>query len=371
MNVCILGSTGSIGTQAIEVAKNLNLNIIAISGHKNIELLEKQIAEVQPKYVVVTDDKSYKYLKNKKNNYKILYGMEGLLEIVSLQEVDIVLNSLVGNIGLKPTVHGIKNSKNIALANKETLVTAGEFIMPLVKEKNVKLLPVDSEHSAIFQCLQGNEQNKIERIHLTASGGPFRNLAKEELENVTVEQALKHPNWSMGAKITIDSASLMNKGLEVIEAKHLFDLDVSNINVVVHPESIIHSMVEYEDSSIIAQLGEPDMKVPIQYAFTYPNRVRNNFKRLNFLEIGSLTFEKASMEKFPCLKLAFQAIEEGGLVPTVLNAANEVAVAKFLAKEIAFTDIPKYIYNKINEFKKYNYNFTLENIFVVDEWARK
>lgn len=370
-NIAILGSTGSIGTQALEVLKNLKeYRVFALSTNSNIDLLERQIKEFSPKYICISDEKAYKEFVSRGIFDKVLFGMEGLLEIVSLPQVDFVINSLIGNIGLMPTVKAIESEKDIAIANKETLVTAGPIIMDMVKEKGIEFFPIDSEHSAILQCLQGNEKNKIEKILLTASGGPFRQKSKEELSCVTLEDALKHPNWVMGSKITIDSATLMNKGLEVIEAKHLFGVDLSQIEVVVHPQSIIHSMVMFEDSSVIAQLGTPDMKVPIQYALTYPNRIKNNFDKLDIFSVGNFSFEKPNIECFPCLKYAFDSIEAGGLMPTVMNAANEIAVSRFLKKEISFLTISKIIFDTMNAYNL-NIEYNLENIFYVDTWARE
>ena len=289
------------------------------------------------------------------------------MHAATYEEVDTVLNSVVGNIGLEPTTKAIRSGKNIALANKETLVSAGELITRELKENNVKMYPVDSEHSAIFQCLQGNEGNKIKKILLTASGGPFR--TRENLEGITIKDALNHPNWSMGKKITVDSATLMNKGLEVIEAKWLFGVETEDIQVLVHPQSIVHSMVEYEDGAVIAQLGEPDMKVPIQYALTYPKRVKNNFPKIDFLLRNNLTFEAPKTELFPCLSLAYDAIKTGGTMPAVLNAANEIAVYAFIDEKIGFTDIPKLIKQAM---KAYNvkYNYTLEEVLEADKWGR-
>ncbi len=372
-NICVLGSTGSIGTQTLDVVRDCgNVKVHALTTNKSIDLLEEQVKEFLPSYVVVTDYDSYrKFLEKKISGLKVLYGMEGLLEIVNIKEIDLVINSLVGNIGLKPTVEAIKNKKNIGLANKETLVSAGEIIMKLAKDNNVSILPIDSEHSAIFQCLQGNSMNKIDKIFLTASGGPFRKKTYEELLNVTKEQALNHPNWVMGSKITIDSATLMNKGLEVIEAKWLFNLSPEDIQVVVHPESIIHSMVQFEDSSIIAQLGEADMKVPIQYAIFYPNRLKNNYPKMNFFDRNILTFEEPNMTNFPCLKLAYESISIGGLMPTVLNAANEVAVELFLKEKIQFMDIYKLVEKTMNNALKDKVDYSLDNIYNLDEWARQ
>lgn len=369
--VVILGSTGSIGTQALEVCRNLGYRVLGLTANTSIDLLEKQIFEFKPVSVsVMNEDKALELKKriSGKINTEVLAGISGINDIACNDDTDIVLNSLVGNIGLEPTLKAIRNGKDIALANKETLVTAGELVMKEAREHNVKIYPVDSEHSAIFQCLQGNSQNKIRKIHLTASGGPFKDYTS--FDGITVEAALKHPNWSMGKKITIDSATMMNKGLEVIEAKWLFDVDVEQINVVVHPQSIIHSMVEFEDSAVIAQLGEPDMKVPIQYALTYPKRIKNDFPKIDFFSCGNLTFQKPNLELFRCLQLAFDAIKTGGTLPTVMNGANEVAVAAFLDRKIGFSDIPKLIEKAMNAYNiKYNYDF--EDVFEADLWARE
>ena len=343
--ISILGSTGSIGTQTLDVVRNLgNIEVKALSTNKNIDLLEKQIEEFHPKKVAVMDDeKAYELKKRIGSKIEVLKGLEGLCEIAEMDETDTVVTSVVGVIGLIPTFKAIQKKKNIALANKETLVTAGKIIMEEAKKNNVSIYPVDSEHSAIFQCLQGNAHNKISRIILTASGGPFRGKSLKELEMVTVEETLKHPNWEMGAKITIDSATMMNKGLEVIEAKWLFDVELNQIEVLVHPQSIIHSMVEFEDGSIMAQMGEPDMRLPIQYALTYPKRITNNWPRINFRQRNMLSFEEVDLSVFKCLQLAYDALKIGGTMPAVLNAANEVAVDKFLKKEINFLDIPRII----------------------------
>ncbi len=372
-NVIILGSTGSIGTQALEVIKNLkNIKIIALSANKNIELLEKQVRRVKPLMVCVFDKKKAIEFKEiiKDLNIKVLFGLEGLIELACYKDYDILLNSLVGSIGLLPTIKAIENKKDIALANKETLVTAGEIVMQKAKENNISIYPIDSEHSAIFQCLQGGNIKEVSKIILTASGGAFRDYESiEQLKNVTISDALKHPNWSMGKKITIDCATLMNKGLEVIEAKHLFDLPLEKIDVLIHPESIIHSMIEYEDSAIIAQLGTPDMKVPIQYALTYPKRIKNDFEKLDFFKIKSLTFKEPNYKLFPCLKLAFDAIKIGKTMPAVLNASNEIAVLKFLKGEISFNDIPILIKKAMMQhIPKEKYK--LEDIIAADEWAR-
>ncbi|WP_317367708.1 1-deoxy-D-xylulose-5-phosphate reductoisomerase [uncultured Tyzzerella sp.] len=371
-NIVILGSTGSIGTQALEVVENLkNINIIGLSTNTNIGILEEQIRKYKPMYVCVMDIEKANILKEniKDTDTQVLIGKEGLIRLSTLDSIDIVLNSLVGNIGLLPTIYAIRAKKDIALANKETLVSAGELVMKEAQKHNVNIYPIDSEHSAIFQCLQGNRYDEIERIILTASGGPFREHTS--LENVTLEQALNHPNWSMGKKITIDSATLMNKGLEVIEAKWLFNVDIDMIEVIIHPQSIIHSMVEYKDSSIIAQLGTPDMKVPIQYALAYPKRVKNSFEKLDLIKHNNLTFRKPNYELFPCLKYAFEAIKIGGTMPCVLNASNEIAVEYFLNEEIKFTDIPKIVYKTMECYKdKNNIDYTLEDVLQADEFAR-
>lgn len=369
-NISILGSTGSIGTQTLDVIRDIGgINVKAMSTNTRIDLFEKQIREFKPELVCVMNSEKAEELKKrvKDIDVKVTTGMEGLIEAATYEGTDTVVNSVVGNIGLVPTVSAIKAKKNIALANKETLVTSGELVMKLLKENNVNMYPVDSEHSAIFQSLQGNEGNKIDKIFLTASGGPFRNW--EDVSNVTVDDALNHPNWDMGKKITIDSATLMNKGLEVIEAKWLFDVDLEQIEVLVHPQSIVHSMVGYEDGAVIAQLGLPDMKVPIQYALTYPKRVKNSFPKINFLEHNNLTFEKPRIDKFPCLALAYRAIKTGGTMPAVLNAANEIAVGRFINREIGFTDIPKLIEIAMNAYTV-KYNYTIDDVLEVDAWAR-
>lgn len=369
-NISILGSTGSIGTQTLDVIRDIGgINVKAMSTNTRIDLFEKQIREFKPELVCVMNSEKAEELKKrvKDIDVKVTTGMEGLIEAATYEGTDTVVNSVVGNIGLVPTVSAIKAKKNIALANKETLVTSGELVMKLLKENNVNMYPVDSEHSAIFQSLQGNEGNKIDKIFLTASGGPFRNW--EDVSNVTVDDALNHPNWDMGKKITIDSATLMNKGLEVIEAKWLFDVDLEQIEVLVHPQSIVHSMVGYEDGAVIAQLGLPDMKVPIQYALTYPKRVKNSFPKINFLEHNNLTFEKPKIDKFPCLALAYRAIKTGGTMPAVLNAANEIAVGRFINREIGFTDIPKLIEIAMNAYTV-KYNYTIDDVLEVDAWAR-
>ena len=370
-NISILGSTGSIGTQTLDVIRDIGgINVRAMTTNTRIDLFEKQIREFKPELVCVMNNEKAEELKKRiaDTDIKVTTGMEGLTEAATIDGADTVVNSVVGNIGLVPTVEAIKAKKNIALANKETLVTSGELVMKLLKENNVKMYPVDSEHSAIFQSLQGNEGNKIDKIYLTASGGPFRTW--DDVSKVTVDDALKHPNWNMGKKITIDSATLMNKGLEVIEAKWLFDVDLEQIEVLVHPQSIIHSMVGYEDGAVIAQLGLPNMKVPIQYALTYPKRVHNSFAKIDFFEHSDLTFEKPKIDKFPCLGLAYRAIKTGGTMPAVLNGANEIAVARFIDREISFTDIPKLIETAMNAYNV-KYNYTLDHVLEADKWARE
>ena len=371
-NISILGSTGSIGTQTLDVVREIGgINVKAITANNNIELLEKQIREFNPDIAAVMNEEMAEKLKERVKDCgtKILSDIDGLIEAAVYKESDTVVTSVVGNIGIVPTFEAIKAGKNIALANKETLVSAGELIINAVKKYDVKLYPVDSEHSAIFQCLRGNEDNKIRRILLTASGGPFRGRKREELLNVRAEDALKHPNWSMGKKVTIDSASLMNKGLEVIEAKWLFGVDVEDIEVLIHPQSIVHSAVEYEDGAVIAQMGEPDMKVPIQYALTYPKRVKNSFPKIDFAQRNSLTFEKPDMDTFKCLSLAYRAIKTGGTMPTVMNGANEMAVAAFLENKIGFLDIADIIEKTMMSYNV-KYDYTVEDLVEVDKWAR-
>ena len=344
--IAILGSTGSIGTQTLEVAReNGDLQITALAAGNNIELLEKQIREFHPGLVAVWKEEKAKELKDrvKDLDVKVVCGMDGLLEVATEPSSEILVTAIVGMIGIRPTIAAMKAGKDIALANKETLVTAGHIIIPLAKECNVQILPVDSEHSAIFQCLNGEHRSQLKKILLTASGGPFRGKKKEELKHVQVEDALKHPNWSMGRKITIDSATLVNKGLEMMEARWLFGVEPKDIQIVVQPKSIIHSMVEFVDGAVIAQLGTPDMKLPIQYALYYPDRKYLPGDRLDFWSLNQITFEKPDRENFPGLKLAFDAAAAGGSMPTVYNAANERAVAKFLDRKIGFLDIPEII----------------------------
>ncbi|GAA0104845.1 1-deoxy-D-xylulose-5-phosphate reductoisomerase [Paraclostridium sordellii] len=372
--ISILGSTGSIGTQTLDVVrKNRDkFEVVAISANSSINLLLEQIKEFKPKYVAVYNENSAKQLKEiipRDIKIEVLSGMDGLVTISSLDEIDVLLTAIVGMIGLVPTLEAIKKGKTIALANKETLVTAGQLVMEEARKRNVDILPVDSEHSAIFQCLNGENKKEIDSIILTASGGPFRGKTKEELLNVTKNEALKHPNWSMGRKISIDSSTLMNKGLEVIEAKWLFDVDAEKIDVVVHPQSIIHSMVQFVDSSIIAQMGCPDMKLPIQYALTYPDRLLNDFERLDFSKLNGLTFEKPDLETFPCLQLAYESLKSGGTYSAVLNAANEVLVNEFLEDKIKFYDIPYYIEKTLEAHDSIK-KPTLEEILHIDEWSR-
>lgn len=346
-HIALLGSTGSIGTQTLDVVRHYpeDFSVTVLSAATNVTLMEKQIREFMPKLAVMYNEDKAAELKLKIADLSIpvLSGMEGLIAAAEHEEADIVLTAVVGMIGIRPTIAAINAGKDIALANKETLVTAGHIIMPLAKAKGVKILPVDSEHSAIFQSLQGENRGQIHKILLTASGGPFRGRDAAFLEHVTVEDALKHPNWVMGRKITIDSATLVNKGLEVIEAKWLFDVTPDHIQVVVHPESVIHSAVEFDDSAVIAQLGTPDMRLPIQYALFYPDRKPLSEEWLDLFKLGSLHFERPDMETFKGLSFAYEAIRQGGSMPTVFNAANERAVAKFLDRKIGFTDIYKII----------------------------
>lgn len=370
--ISILGSTGSIGKQTLEIAEeNKDIEVIGLTTNTNIELLFNQIERFNPRAVAVMDkDKALELKKMLKGNTEVLAGVEGLKDIASLNEIDTVVTAVVGMVGIQPTLAAIKANKNIALANKETLVTAGELVMSQAKVHNVSILPVDSEHSAIFQALQGEDINSVENIWLTASGGPFRGKKTEELKSITKSQALKHPNWSMGNKITIDSATLMNKGLEVIEARWLFDAKPEQIKVVVHPQSIIHSMVEYSDGSVIAQMGLPDMKLPIQYALYYPMRHKNKWERLRLAKIKQLTFEDPDLQSFPCLSLAYKALEIGGTMPTVLNAANEIAVEKFLKEEIKFLEISEiinYVMQKHDIIKE----VSLDNIIGVQNWTKE
>ena len=340
--ITILGSTGSIGTQTLDVVReNKDITVVGISAGKNIRLLEQQIREFSPRLAVVWDEEDARALQEtvRDLSVKVAWGMEGLLELASMEEADLMVTAIVGMIGLRPTIAAIQAGKDIALANKETLVTAGHLIMPLAREKGVSILPVDSEHSAIFQALHGEKKAQVRKLLITASGGPFRGRSKKELEQVTPEDALKHPNWDMGQKITIDSATLVNKGLEVMEARWLFDVDLDQIQVVVQPQSVIHSMVEFCDGAVMAQLGTPDMRLPIQYALYYPDRRPLPGDRLDFWKMHELTFERPDTDTFRGLPLAMEAARAGGTMATVFNAANERAVAKFLKEEIRFLDI--------------------------------
>lgn len=344
--IAILGSTGSIGTQTLDIVREQgDIQVVAMAAGSNISLLEAQMREFRPSLVSVWDEKKASELRTntKDLGIKIVSGMEGLLEVSVIPESEILVTAIVGMLGIRPTIAAIKAGKKIALANKETLVTAGHIIIPLAKEYKVPILPVDSEHSAIFQSLQGAGDNKISRILLTASGGPFRGRKADELKNIQVEDALKHPNWSMGRKITIDSSTLVNKGLEVMEAKWLFDVALDQIQVVVHPQSVIHSAVEYQDGAVIAQLGTPDMRLPIQYALYYPKHRNLSGRRLDLFEIADLTFEKPDTDTFRGLALAYQAMEKGGNIPTVYNAANEKAVSLFLDRKISYPEITELI----------------------------
>ena len=353
--IAILGSTGSIGTQTLDVVRlNGDIQVLGISAGKNIQKLEEQVREFSPKLVAVWDEAAAKELavKIQDTETKVVSGMDGLLELAAMPETEILVTAIVGMLGIRPTIEAIKAGKDIALANKETLVTAGHLIMPMAKEKGVRILPVDSEHSAIFQALNGEHHEEIHKLLITASGGPFRGRKRDELRNVTLEDTLKHPNWVMGQKITVDSATLVNKGLEVMEARWLFDVDLDHIQVVVQPQSVIHSMVEFKDGGIIAQLGTPDMRLPIQYALYYPNRRYLDGERLDFAKLGQITFEEPDMETFLGLPMAIRASREGGTMPTVFNAANELAVRKFLHREISFLDIYDIIGQAMDRHKK-------------------
>lgn len=375
-NIAILGSTGSIGKNTLEVVRNLNRNgygvsVKYISANSNVDLACEQIEEFKPNAVVIFKKESYEKLKKRSLNHKceILSGQEGINEIANRDDFELVVNALVGFSGLVPTVEAIKNGKDVALANKESLVAAGQLIYSMLDQSKTRLLPIDSEHSAILQCIQGEPINKITKLILTASGGPFREFSKDLLENVTTEEALKHPNWKMGNKITIDSATLMNKGFEIIEAKWLFNIEVENIEVLIHPQSIIHSMVEFSDGSVKAQLGVPDMKIPIQYAITYPDRITSDYQRLDLAHLKHLTFEAPDFDKFECLRLAYDVIKLGGSYPVVLNASNEAAVDLFLNKKIKFTGIPYLIKSALDKHDNHN-TLDLENIIEADSWSR-
>jgi 1-deoxy-D-xylulose-5-phosphate reductoisomerase len=371
--IALFGSTGSIGKQTLEVvAANPHLfEISVLTAHKNADLLIEQALKFNPNVVVIVDEAGYQKVNEalKNSDVKVYTGEEALISVAQMSEIDIVLTALVGFSGLKPTIAAIEAGKNIALANKETLVVAGEIVTKLAKEKGVNIYPVDSEHSAIFQCLTGEAMNPIEKIYLTASGGPFRGKKREDLASITKAQALKHPNWEMGAKITIDSASMMNKGLEVIEAKWLFGLTNQQIDVIVHPQSIIHSLVQFKDGSMKAQMGLPDMKLPIQYALTYPQRFETDFERFDFLNYPNLTFEKPDLDTFRNLQLAYDAMEKGGNLPCVLNAANEVTVEAFLNDKIKFLDIAE-INEKVLAMANFSANPSLSALYTTDLEAR-
>ena len=373
-NVVILGSTGSIGKSTLDVIKNLKhkYKVIALSANSQWELLSEQVSEFKPESISLADESCVDSLRNSlpDNSIQILTGENSVREMVSGENVDIVLSAIVGGAGLPAAIEVIKNRKTLALANKEALVMAGGLIMALAKDNGVSIIPVDSEHSAVLQALRAGRRDEVKKIIITASGGPFRNHPIEKLSEVTKEEALSHPTWSMGNKITIDSATMMNKALEVIEAKWLFDLDASQIEVVIHPESIIHSLVEFCDGSVIAQMGLPDMKVPIQFALTYPDRENGNVKSLDLAKLGTLNFQKSDMDKFPALRLGYEVVEKGGTMGATFNAANEVAVQEFLDNKIKFTDIANTVEHVMNE-----HNFisdpTLQDIMDADEYARK
>lgn len=370
--ISLLGATGSIGTQTLDVIRTNSerFQLVAIAVGKNIHLTRKIIKEFRPKLVSVQSREDAKMLQQENSSIEIMYGNEGLIHVATHPDADILVNAILGSIGLVPTLKAIEAGKTIALANKETLVTAGHLVMSCARENNVSVLPVDSEHSAIFQCLQGGRDKDVERLIITASGGSFRDRTREELSNVTVEEALSHPNWSMGAKITIDSATMMNKGLEVIEAHWLFNQPYEKINVVLHRESTVHSMVEFQDGSIIAQLGTPDMRIPIQYALTYPERFQSNAKKLDLTEIGTLHFQKMDLNRYRCLDFAYKAGQIGGTLPVVLNAANEVSVHAFLKGRISFLEIENYIEWALENHSPVK-NPDLETILAVDKETRE
>lgn len=371
--ITILGSTGSVGRQTLEVVENLDdqIKIVALTANSSVEKLARQARKFNAQYAVLKAKDKAEELKYKLNDLetKVLTGLPGLIEVATREEVDLVINAVVGAIGVQPTIKAIEAGKNIGIANKETLVTAGEVVTAKAEKNNIRLLPLDSEHNAIFQALQGEEQKTVNKIILTASGGPFRTASGQDLEQVTVKKALDHPNWDMGGKITIDSATLMNKGLEVIEARWLFDLEFDKIETVVHPQSIIHSLVEFNDHSMLAELGVPDMKVPIQYVLTYPDRKPNQLESLDLAEVGKLTFEEPKTDLFPCLKYAYQAGKQGGSMPAVLNAANEVAVHKFLQNKLKFVAIPQVVKQVMDNHNLIT-NPSLIEILEADQWAR-
>ncbi|MBI5974903.1 1-deoxy-D-xylulose-5-phosphate reductoisomerase [Staphylococcus canis] len=368
-NIVILGASGSIGKQAIDVIEQHpdQFKLVGFSVGKNIDYAKQIIETFHPTMVSVQNESDIEALKH--YNIEVVHGIEGLKRVATLSDSHIVLNALLGSVGLEPTLKAIESGKDIALANKETLVVAGELVMAHAKQYDVNILPVDSEHAAIFQCLNGEDVKQVKKVVITASGGSFRDLSRADLEDVTVEDALNHPNWSMGNKITIDSATMMNKGFEVIEAKWLFDLELEQIETILHKESIIHSMVEFEDTSVMAQLGTPDMRMPIQYAFTYPKRLSHDAPSLNLAEVAQLNFKKMDLERYKCLKYAYEAIRIGGSMPVVLNAVNEVAVAKFLNKEIRFLDIERMIEKEMEAHTVIEHP-TLEQILELDEYYK-
>lgn len=373
--IVILGSTGSIGQQTLEVIRKFSneFEVVGLSGWENTDFLKEQISFFKPKIAVVKNEYSAKKLKkdlNKLSGTKILWGTDGLIRISTLEVADIIVVAITGIASLIPTFEAVKRGKNIALASKEALVVAGELLVKEAKLRNAKILPIDSEHSAILQCLKNEQKDSVEKIILTASGGALYNLTGTALENVSVEDALDHPTWKMGKKVTIDSATLMNKGLEVIEAKWFFNIPANKIEVVIHPQSYVHSMVQFIDGTILAQIGEHDMRIPIQYALFYPNRTVNSFPRLDLTKIGQLTFRKANFDKFPCIKLAYKALELGGTMPAVLNGANEIAVNAFLNNKINFLAIPIIIKNTMKEHKP-KYNPNIDDILDADYWARE
>ena len=372
-NIYILGSTGSIGTQTLDVVDKLNLNVVALTASKNIELLEQQVRKYKPQLAVVFDEEKARIFKDniKDTDTLVLSGMDGLVSAATIESAELVLNSVVGMVGLKPTIAAANAKKNIALANKETLVAGGKLVTDAVKNNGVKLLPVDSEHSAIFQCLQGiPNSNCLKKLILTASGGPFFGKTADELKNVTIEQALNHPNWSMGAKITVDSATMMNKGLEIIEASRLFDVKGENIDVVVHRESIIHSMIEYSDNSVIAQLGLPDMRIPIQYAVTYPERYPSPVGELNLSQIGKLTFFEPDYDTFKCLNACKKALSMGGTATAIANGANEEANMLFRQGKISFLDIGELVSGAVDSIRNFEPR-TVEDVLSADKLARQ
>lgn len=370
----ILGSTGSIGTQALDVVDKRGYEVIALTGNTNVKTIEEQIRKYKPLYAAMADEKAAKELQTlvKDTSTKVFIGKEGICECAATKEADTVLNSVVGIAGLEPTLKAVEEGKTIALANKETLVAGGELVMKKAREKGVAILPVDSEHSAIFQCLQGmNKKKELKSIILTASGGPFFGKTREELKNVTLKEALNHPNWSMGAKITVDSATMMNKGLELIEAVWLFDVDPSKVDIVVHRESIVHSLIEYEDNSVIAQLGVPDMRIPIQYALTYPDRFESPVRKLNLWEYSNLTFYKPDYDTFRCINICREAISKGSLYPCVANGANEMANQLFRDGKISFLKIADLVEKATADAEFKEKQYTLSDVLEADKWARE